>query len=56
MKVRMAIYNLKGKASIWWHELKLDKGLKENKWNGNILRNNIYLKAITDEKPKNFMS
>jgi hypothetical protein len=29
MKVRMAIYNLKGKASIWWQDLKLDKGLKE---------------------------
>jgi hypothetical protein len=31
MKVRMAIYNLKGKASIWWQDLKLAKGLKE-KW------------------------
>jgi hypothetical protein len=31
MKVRMAIYNLKGKASIWWQDLKLAKGLKENK-------------------------
>jgi hypothetical protein len=29
MKVRMAIYNLKGKAIIWWHNLKLAKGLKE---------------------------
>jgi hypothetical protein len=29
MKVRMAIYNLKGKASIWWQGLKLAKGLKE---------------------------
>ena len=29
MKVRMAIYNLKGKASIWWEDLKLAKGLKE---------------------------
>jgi hypothetical protein len=29
MKVRMAIYNLKGKASIWWQDLKLAKGLKE---------------------------
>jgi hypothetical protein len=28
-KVRMAIYNLKGKASIWWQDLKLAKGLKE---------------------------
>jgi hypothetical protein len=29
MKVRMAIYNIKGKASIWWQDLKLPKGLKE---------------------------
>ena len=29
MKVRMAIYNLKGKTSIWWQYLKLAKGLKE---------------------------
>jgi hypothetical protein len=29
MKVRMAIYNMKGKASIWWQDLKLAKGLKE---------------------------
>ena len=29
MKVRMAIYNLKGKASIWRNDLKLTKGLKE---------------------------
>jgi hypothetical protein len=29
MKVRMAIYNLKGKANIWWEDLKLAKGLKE---------------------------
>ena len=29
MKVRMAIYNLKGKASIWWQDMKLAKGLKD---------------------------
>jgi hypothetical protein len=29
MKVRMAIYNMKGKASIWWQDLKLAKGLRE---------------------------
>ena len=29
MKVRMAIYNLKGKAIIWWQDLKLAKGIKE---------------------------
>ena len=29
MKVRMAIYNLKGKANIWWQDLKISHGLKE---------------------------
>jgi hypothetical protein len=29
MKVRMTIYNLKGKANIWWQDLKLAKGPKE---------------------------
>jgi hypothetical protein len=29
MNVRMEIYNLKGKASIWWQDLKFAKGLKE---------------------------
>ena len=29
MKVRMAIYNLKWKANIWWQDLKLAKGPKE---------------------------
>lgn len=29
MKVIMAIYNLKGKAIIWWQDLKLAKGLKD---------------------------
>jgi hypothetical protein len=31
MKVRMAIYNLKGKESVWWQDLMLGKSLKE-KW------------------------
>ena len=25
----MAIYNLKGKASIWWQDIKISQGLKE---------------------------
>ena len=29
MKVKMAIYNLKGKANIWWQDLKICEGLKE---------------------------
>jgi hypothetical protein len=36
MKVRMAIYNMKGKASIRWQYLKLAKGLKKKQleWSG----------------------
>jgi hypothetical protein len=60
MKVRMAIYNLKGKANIWWQDLKLAKGLKEKQmeWSDfkKYLRNNTYLKVTMKEKPKNFMS
>ena len=29
MKVRMAVYNLKGKACIWWQDLKISHELKE---------------------------
>jgi hypothetical protein len=29
MNIRMAIYNMKGKASIWWKDLKLDNGQKD---------------------------
>ena len=31
MKVWMAVYNMKGKASIWWKDLKISHGLKEKK-------------------------
>ena len=29
MKVRMAIYNLKGRANIWWQDLNISQGIKE---------------------------
>ena len=29
MKVTMAIYNLKGKVSIWWQDMKISQGLKQ---------------------------
>ena len=29
MKVRMEVYNLKGKANIWWKDLNISHGLKE---------------------------
>ena len=31
MKVRITVYNLKGNASIWWHDLNISHGLKEKK-------------------------
>ena len=33
LKARMAIYNLTGKAYIWWQELKRGKGIKEKNIN-----------------------
>ena len=30
MKVMMAIYNMKGKVSIWWQDMKISQGLKQN--------------------------
>ena len=33
LKARMAIYNLSGKADIWWQELKRVKGIKEKEVN-----------------------
>ena len=29
MKVMMAIYNLKGKVSIWWQDMNISQGLKQ---------------------------
>ena len=31
LKARMAIYNLTGKADIWWPDLKRVKGVREKK-------------------------
>jgi hypothetical protein len=60
MKVKMAIYNMKGKANIWWQDLKLAKGLKEKQleWSDfkSILRNNTFLKTIMKGRRKNFTS
>jgi hypothetical protein len=60
MKVRMAIYNLKGKASIWWQYLKLAKGPKEKQleWSNlkKYFKKNTFLKAIMKGRQKNFMN
>jgi hypothetical protein len=39
MKVRMDIYNLKGKANIWWKDLELAKGLKEKQMEWSDFKN-----------------
>jgi hypothetical protein len=41
MKVRMDIYNLKEKDSIWWQDLKLEKGLNEKKMEWSKFKNNF---------------
>ena len=42
LKARMAIYNLLGKADIWWHDLKRGKGIKEKNVNWSTFKR--YLK------------
>ena len=34
----MAIYNLTGKANIWWHDLKRVKGIRENNINWSMFK------------------
>ena len=38
LKARMAIYNLIGKADIWWQDLKRVKGIREKNINWSTLR------------------
>jgi hypothetical protein len=52
MKVRMVIYNLKGKASIWWQDLKLAKGLKEKQLEWFNFKK--YFKSYYERKMKEF--
>ena len=59
MKVWMEIYNLEGKATIWWQDLKISQGLKEKnlerKNSKDYLKNSTYLRITTKEKPRNSM-
>ena len=58
MKVRMAIYNLKGKANIWWQDLKLSKGLKEKhlEWSNfkMYFKKQYLLESYYERKTKEF--
>ena len=60
LKSRMAIYNLSGKAGIWWENLKRVKGIKEKNVNGvplrGILKRNFCLSNIMRKEKNNFMS
>jgi hypothetical protein len=56
----MAIYNLKGKASIWWQDMKLAKGLKEKRmeWSEfkKYFKKQYLSKVIMKERLRNFMN
>ena len=58
MKVRMAIYKFKGKASIWWQDLKLAKGLKEKQmeWSKfkNVFKKQYLSESYYERKTKAF--
>ena len=58
MKVRMAIYNLKGKSSISWQDLKLAKGLKakQMEWSDfkKYFKKKYFLKIYYEIKTKEF--
>ena len=56
----MAIYNLTGKADIWWQDLKRVKGIREKNINWSESRNtskrNFYLNSTMKKWLKNSMS
>ena len=59
MKVKMATYNLKGKASIWWQDLKLAKVLKEKQMEWSDFKKYFkkqYLSKSYHERKKKNMS
>ena len=54
----MAIYNITGKAYIWWQDLKRVKGIKENniKWSTfkKYFKNKFMSKQYYEERAKEF--
>jgi len=50
----MAIYNMKGKASIWWKELKLAKGLKEKRMEWSDFKKQYLSESFYERKTKEF--
>jgi hypothetical protein len=48
MKVRMAIYNLKGKTNIWWQDPKLAKSLKEKQMEWSNFKKNFKKQYLSE--------
>ena len=58
LKARMAIYNLLGKADIWWQDLKRVKGIKEKEVNWSTFKRYFKKKFLSgqyyEERAKEF--
>ena len=58
MKVRMEVYNLKGKARIWWKDLKISHGLKEKNMEGTkfkkLFKKQYLSKSYYERKTRDF--
>ena len=58
LKARMAIYNLSGKADIWWQDLKRVKGIREKNVNQSTFKkyfkNKFLSKQYYQERAKKF--
>ena len=58
LKARMAIYNLSGKAEIWWQDLKRVKGIKEKNVNWSTFKryfkNKFMSEQYYEERAKEF--
>ena len=58
LKARMAIYNLLGKADIWWQDLKRVKGIKEKDLNWSTVKRYFKKKFLSkqyyEERAKEF--
>ena len=54
----MVIYNLTGKADIWWQDLKRVKGIRENNINQSTFKkyfeNKFLLEQYCEERAKEF--
>ena len=49
LKARMAIYNLSGKADIWWQDLKRVKGIKEKNVNWSTFKRYFKKKFMSEQ-------